>query len=171
MAEAVPLNIARSWISECGRYRVILSERSIANMLHMARRALPGEVGTSLMGYYSADGFTAFVEDLAPMARDSESYRRSFVRGVAGLKQYFLSLFEGSEGARHYVGEWHSHPNGIAEPSRVDDESQAAIACDTATKCPEVILVVLAGNLSKNPEIGVWVYSRQRGRIDLRPDH
>jgi proteasome lid subunit RPN8/RPN11 len=85
------------------------------------------------------------------------------------MKEFFRNLLRMPEPQRHYVGEWHSHPDGPPFPSRRDDESQAGIANEPATNCPEVILIIVGGNLQKNPAIAVFVYSRQHGRIDLLP--
>lgn len=158
----------RTWRSSAGDHTIVLSEECIAQMLDMARRHYPNEVGTSLIGRYSADGFTAFVQGAAPLAPDSKGSRMAFSRGVRGLRDFFHKL--GSTSGEHYVGEWHSHPEGAASPSYLDNRSQSAIAADPKVRCPEVVLVIVGGNPSTAPELGVFVYSRRFGRVDLRPD-
>lgn len=140
-------------------------------MMEMARTHYPNEVGTSLVGCYSENGFEASVLDLAPLSPDSKGSRTSFYRGVAGLGKFFIKLRQTFSGKRHYVGEWHSHPNAAPLPSQTDDRHQLAIAKDTYTACPECILVLIGHTLSKAEEIGVFVYSRKRGKVLLSPAH
>ena len=140
-------------------------------MMEMAQVHAPKEVGTSLIGCYSDDGFEASVIDLAPLSSDSKGSRISFYRGIAGLRDFFMKLRQTFNGKRHYIGEWHSHPDVAPFPSRRDDKQQLAIAKDTNTDCPECILIIIGHTLSNVDEIGVFVYSRKRGRIPLAPAH
>ena len=159
------------WQSSCQKYTVRLSNACFLKILEMARAHSPNEVGTSLVGCYSDNGFEASVLDLAPLSPDSKGSRTSFYRGTAGLRKFFTKLRETFSGKRHYVGEWHSHPDATPLPSQTDDRQQLAIAKDTNTKCPECILILIGHTLSNVDEIGVFVYSRKRGRIPLAPTH
>ena len=159
------------WQSSCQKYTVRISKACVLKMLEMAQTHSPNEVGTSLVGYYSDNGFEASVLDLAPLSHDSKGSRTSFYRGIAGLRTFFTKLRETFNGKRHYVGEWHSHPDALPLPSQRDNRQLLEIAKDTNTKCPECILVLIGHTLSKVDEIGVFVYSRKRGRIPLIPVH
>ena len=136
-------------------------------MTKMAQEHYPNEVGTSLVGCYSDDGFKASVLELAPLSSDSKGSRTSFHRGVVGLRNFFRKLRKKFSGRRYYVGEWHSHPNAAPIPSNTDNQNQLEIAEDMKTECPECILIIIGGTLSNFDEIGVFVYSRKRGRVTL----
>jgi hypothetical protein len=82
------------------------------------------------------------------------------------LNALFSSLFKESNGRRHYVGEWHSHPGGAAIPSGTDDDNMFAIAMDPKNRCPECILII-ASVISKDVSMRVYVYSRRGFRCDL----
>jgi len=138
-------------------------------MTEMAQAHYPNEVGTPLVGCYSNDGFEAFVLDLVPLSPDSKGWRTSFYRGTTGLQKFFAKLRKVFSGKRYYVGEWHSHPNAAPIPSGTDDKNQLAIAHEAKTNCPECILVIIGGFLSNFSELGVFVYSRKRGKIVLSP--
>ncbi len=159
------------WQSDCQKYTVRLSNACFLKMLEMAQSHSPNEVGTSLVGCYSDNGFEASVLDLAPLSPDSKGSRTSFYRGTVGLQKFFTKLQETFSCKRHYVGEWHSHPDATPLPSQRDDRQQLAIAKDANTNCPECILVLIGHTLSNVDEIGVFVYSRKRGRIPLAPAH
>ena len=157
----------QKWQSDCKHYTVFISESCINKMIEMAQAHYPNEVGTSLVGSYSNDGFEAFVMDLAPLSTDSKGSRSSFYRGTTGLRQFFAKLRKTFSGKRYYVGEWHSHPHAAPIPSSIDDQNQSDIAKEIETNCPECILIIVGGILSNFNEIGVFAYSRKRGKITL----
>lgn len=156
----------QTWESPCGRYRVKLEQRFIDESIELARRHYPKEIGSSLVGRYSDDGWTATVMRSAPLPNDSRAGRTWFVRGVAGLKKYFASLFSRSAGQHHYIGEWHVHPDGTPDASDEDDRNMMAIAEDPAARCPECVLVIL-GYSDSCARLGAFVYSVRNGRVDL----
>ena len=155
------------WQSDCWRYTVLISKSCLLKMVEMAHEHYPNEVGTSLVGCYSDDGFKASVLELAPLSSDSKGSRTSFYRGVAGLRNFFTKLRKTFSGKRYYVGEWHSHPDGKPIPSGTDNRNQLEIAKDTKTDCPECILIIIGGTDSNFDKIGVSVYSRKHGRVML----
>ena len=153
------------WQSDCQQYTVLIAEFCLLKMMEMAQEHYPNEVGTSLVGCYSDNGFEASVLDLAPLSPDSKGRRTSFYRGTAGLRKFFAKLRQTFSGKRYYVGEWHSHPDGAPIPSGTDDRNQLDITTDTKTNCPECILIIIGGpNFS---ELGVFVYSRKQGKVIL----
>ena len=160
--------IPQRWASADGRYSVVVCAQCLSDMLDLAKEHFPEEVGTSLVGHYSSDGYTAFVGDLAPFTRDSETGKSIFRRGIEGLKAFFSNLFRQSEGKRYYVGDWHSHPRGAPVPSSRDDKTQSAVANDANCACEECILILIGGDLIDSPELGIYVYSSEDGRVDLR---
>lgn len=156
----------RVWRSSCGTYVVVLERACAEAMQKLAREHYPREVGTSLCGSYSDDEHTAVISRLAPLTSDSHGARSTFVRGVTGLRAFFRQLFAGSKGREHYVGEWHSHPNGAPVPSTTDDDNMLAIALDEKAHCPECILIVVATR-PDGVSIRAFVYSRTNGKVDL----
>lgn len=158
------------WRSPCGRYTVALTEPCCEKMRQIARRHYPKEVGTALIGSYSDDGREATVTALAPLTSDSHGTRSEFRRGVRGLSSFFKKLFRSSAGLEHYVGEWHSHPDGAPFPSGTDDANSLAIARDPAARCAECILIIVAlGGFVHDDAVslGVFVYSRTNGKVVL----
>jgi proteasome lid subunit RPN8/RPN11 len=138
-------------------------------MIRLAVASYPNEVGTPLVGHYSKDGAIAYITTLAPLPPDSSGTRSSFIRGVVGLREYFGQLGRRFRGNRYRIGEWHSHPNASPHPSGTDDQNQSDLARDEREALSEAILVILGGSAAETPNLGVFVYSRHRGRIELRP--
>lgn len=163
-------NLYLKWKSKCGRYTVLISHSCFKKMLEMTKIHYPKEVGSSLVGCYSDNGFDSCVLDMAPLCPDSKSSTTFFYRGIKGLRKFYIKLWQSYMGEIYYVGEWHNHPNGIPIPSNTDDISQTAVAADNRVNCPENILVIVGGNLPCDQNLGVFVYSRRLGRIDLFQD-
>ena len=169
MGKRIPVitPIHSKWKSQCGRYTVSVTNSCFIKMLELYRQYFPKEIGSSLIGYYSNDGFDAYVLDIAPISSDSIAERFSLYRGIEGLLKFFRKLVKAHHGQIYYIGEWHSHPNGVPIPSNTDDVNQIQISNDPKTNCPESILVILGGNFIEKPEIGVFVYPRKKNRIKL----
>lgn len=162
------LKIPLQWISSCRRYHVNITDACLRKMISASRSALPRETGASVYGSYSVDGFIATVLGNSPVTSDSASALFSFFRGVKGVNTFFSEMFRRTNGKRHYVGEWHSHPGGVVTPSSEDNRTLQAIAADRTTGCPECILLIVGGDITNAPSLGVYVYSRdKRRRIDL----
>lgn len=164
MKQDLPLQWARH-----PDYHVEIDRRCIKKMSRLAAAHYPNEIGTPLVGHYSRDGQTAYVTSIGPVPSDSKSSRFSFVRGIVGLAEFFRGLGKRFRGKRYRVGEWHSHPEGLPDPSRTDDENQLALAKDKHEHLPEAILIIVGGHPTRRPSLGVFVYSRDRGRVDLTP--
>jgi integrative and conjugative element protein (TIGR02256 family) len=154
------------WKSECGTYTVFLEADFLEKSYGVAKKHLPKESGSTLVGSYSDDGRVARISGIGPISIDSAGTAFSFTRGVNGVKKYFAKLFKETGGITHYLGEWHSHPNGYPRPSRTDEINMVAIANDHKMMCPECILVIL-GIYKQRLDVGVFVFSRSRGNISL----
>ena len=154
------------WRSHCEQYTVRLTQPVFDQMLQLCRDHLPNEIGTSLVGSYSDDGYTATITGLAPCTTDSEQTPVTFVRGVLGLDSFFRRVFRRFGGRRHYVGEWHSHPNGSPAPSRTDDNNQSQLCRDPTNGCSEAILIIIGFEPHGN-SLSAWVYSAEKGKQQL----
>lgn len=155
------------WQSKDGLYRVQILRRCFLKMERMATQYYPNEIGTSLVGQYSSDGHEAIVVGISPVPPDSQSGPFTFTRGIKGLRNYFLRVYRRFQGRRHRVGEWHSHPGSAAVASQLDDKYQMSIAKNKREKCPEAILIIIGGDRDSAAELGVYVYSRTRGKVAL----
>jgi proteasome lid subunit RPN8/RPN11 len=158
-----------TWRSTCGQYTVRVTKRAYWSVVKLATQHSPNEVGTSLVGSYSDDGYRAIVHSIAPLSSDSQGSPTAFFRGVRGLREFFGTLVARFRGHRHYIGEWHSHPGGSPASSSTDDHNQAAIASDKATDCPESILLIIGGTFPTHPNLRLYIFSRTRGKLELQP--
>lgn len=128
---------------------VIISASAQKMMARFARSRPHRETGGILIGHYSEDRNSARIEAVSDEPPDSRSGRTWFVRGELGL----AALLERAwlEG-RHYVGEWHSHPESDPTPSGPDFTAIRKIARQRSLMCKRPILIIIGGRLATHPE-------------------
>jgi integrative and conjugative element protein (TIGR02256 family) len=135
-------------------FRQTLRERCLASW--------PNETGGILVGYYTERHETAIVSQLPPAPTDSVSARARFVRGLRGLQELLVRLWnQNPRNREYYLGEWHFHPGQEPIPSPQDEAQMRAIAKDPGYRCPEPLLVITGGSPQGNgSSISVRVYPR-----------
>lgn len=79
-------------------------------ILGLCRCGWPLETGGVLIGYYTPALDEAIVTDALGPPSDSRFRLSSFLRGVHGLATLLGRLWR-RKPRRHYLGEWHLHPN------------------------------------------------------------
>jgi integrative and conjugative element protein (TIGR02256 family) len=83
--------------------------------------ALPNETGGVLVGYVDQVARVIQVVDAMPPPPDSERSPAAFERGQDGVSSEVARIADRTAGVVGYIGEWHSHPDGIpARPSPAD---------------------------------------------------
>lgn len=82
---------------------------------------LPNETGGILLGYFDQKLQSIFVVDILSAPLDSAADSSGFIRGVQGLEEQIKMAQARTDNTVSYIGEWHSHPQGItARPSGYD---------------------------------------------------
>jgi hypothetical protein len=82
-----------------------------------------------LVGFVDQIGKAIYVVDALGPPSDSEERNESFLRGTDGLSEELKKIADQTGGIVSYVGEWHSHPDGVvAAPSGDDLQQMAFIA-------------------------------------------
>lgn len=80
------------------------------------------ESGGVLMGYV-IDKKTFSIKDVTVPNKLDKSSRFNFVRSKYSVQPIIDKAFEQSKGKVVYLGEWHTHPEDIPTPSKLDCES------------------------------------------------
>ena len=133
-------------------------------MIKIAETANGNEIGSVLIGHYSKDGHSAFVDETRPPPPGSIGRRMSFCRSARGISSFFKQLFRNSKGRKYYVGEWHLHPMGAITPSIIDDRTMESISKDHDSH--GCVSIILGGSNLADPQVGVSVYLND-SRVDL----
>jgi len=83
--------------------------------------ALPNETGGVLVGRFDLEKKTLYVGRALRSPTNSVETPTSYIRGTSDLKTQLKQIRELSGGDLRYVGEWHTHPNGVStKPSQYD---------------------------------------------------
>lgn len=128
------------------------------------------EVGGVLMAEHV--GHNSFiVRDLTVQSRGT---RASFVRrmeeAIRGLVKFFKQVGHNYQ-RFNYIGEWHSHPQFIPEPSVTDDATMVALAGDSKLGAQFVVLMIVRLNSAAEITGSLHTYlpggSKHRSRLIL----
>jgi proteasome lid subunit RPN8/RPN11 len=111
---------------------------SVFNQIQLqAENEYPNENGGMLVGHYSADRHTVYIEKIV-VPVEKETGRTTFMRNTKGLEKVWKQLTK--DGLR-YVGEWHSHPNGSSQYSSTDLAAMIDIEKEVAIENPILLIV------------------------------
>ena len=130
--------------SSDGRFRVRLGSRQLKILLARCRKSGSTETGGLLVGKYNEAHDTAIVTRVWGPPKDSIRKRTSFRRGTHGLQLQLDFLWRTTQ--EHYLGEWHYHPGGTAQPSKSDIGQMARIAKSLQYNTPEPVLIIVGGS-------------------------
>lgn len=102
--------------------RVSVSAEVIAAVRAYRQKAAPDETGGILIGTFDLVRNVLHVVAALPAPPDSRQAPTYFVRGAQDLRPLVDDLATATAGRLRYVGEWHSHPDGVAARPSSDDE-------------------------------------------------
>lgn len=136
-----------------------------AQMEAALRKAGTTEIGGVLMGEHVGDE-DYVVREIA--VQTGGGTFASFVRGVQGALRP-LTLFFRSRGHDYrrfnYVGEWHSHPSFVCEPSARDEDTMWDIVDDPQVGAHFVVLLVVQLGDGQRVRGTATVYAPNRIRV------
>ncbi|WP_456862863.1 Mov34/MPN/PAD-1 family protein [Bradyrhizobium sp. USDA 4503] len=110
------------------------------SMVESARDLSPLENGGILLGWRS--GEDRIVVDLRGPGPLALHGRHCFVPDHKWQEAEIKSAFEASDGDLDYLGDWHSHPDGVAEMSDLDSATLLRIARSVTAP----LMLIVAGS-------------------------
>ena len=119
----VEVPLSESIRFEHGGWCFVFDRALVEHVGSLRREQLPAETGGVLIGYFDVPHRRVYVVDALPAPDDSHERRDSFVRGFAGLPGAIRDIEARTGSQVSYVGEWHSHPDGVGV-SMSDDDSE-----------------------------------------------
>jgi len=147
-------------------YGLRIPSKVIERILELCRRASCVETGGILVGYYAKSHDCAIVTACSSAPKDSHCGRRYFQRGVHGLQHWLNTLWNRGR-RRYYLGEWHYHPHGSSDLSSIDVAQMKRDAEDDSYCCPELLMLIVAGDACDQYSIGSSVYVKGQGLVML----
>ncbi|WP_315823498.1 Mov34/MPN/PAD-1 family protein [Paraflavitalea speifideaquila] len=121
--------------------QLIISEELVLKIAGYGINNYPKEFGGLLLGRYTSDNKVVIVEDII-LPQKYKSSKYCFERGSEGLKE-ILELKYNASPSLIYVGEWHTHPDGPADPSRTDIKAMSELANDKNVLITNPVLMIL----------------------------
>lgn len=138
-----------------------INSSSLRELLFHADRDHPVETGGILAGYFAENGAPVVQEVIGPGPKATHE-RYGFKPDHAWQCRQLDFLYERSAGAAVYLGDWHTHPNGKAKMSWLDQRTLHHIACHPQAKTSSPVMLIGAGN----PQEWDWVgYQYRRSRF------
>ena len=124
------------------------------------------ETGGVLIGRYVDDGSVARVEFASSPPGDSSAGLDWFERGKDGLADLLREQWNLPE-RRYYLGEWHFHPLGRAEPSPQDRKQMFAIAQDKNYRCTRPVLAIVSPATLRRRTARVFLLGEEGELLEL----
>lgn len=124
----------------------------------------PVETGGVLLGW--RDGGDRIITGLVGPGPNALHGRYTFLPDHAWQIARIREAFDASLGDLDYLGDWHTHPDGLAEMSNMDCKTLSRI--ERRVKSP---LMMIAAGSGKNWTINGWSGFRSSFFANLRPQH
>jgi integrative and conjugative element protein (TIGR02256 family) len=112
----------------------------------------PLETGGVLLGY-RAEGGDLVVQDIVGPGPKAIHERYSFTPDNHYHTQAISNAFYRSDGLLLYLGDWHTHPQGVPRLSSTDKRTIKRIAKSKESMLPTPVMMLLAGGM------GAWEYA------------
>jgi integrative and conjugative element protein (TIGR02256 family) len=126
---------------------VWLPKRLLAEAEAWANAWAPLEVGGILAGYIQ--GAEGVVTHLVGPGTRATHTRASFLPDHTYHVDEVARIYRETEGVSTYLGDWHTHPDGLPRLSPTDRKTLRNIATDPEARCPEPLMMILAGSRAR----------------------
>lgn len=87
---------------------------------YIQHEANVSEAGGVLLGRYIVASDDVVVDQITTPAKGDKRTRLLFIRSKQGHQGLTHQAWSATKGTRHYLGEWHTHPESDPTPSKVD---------------------------------------------------
>jgi integrative and conjugative element protein (TIGR02256 family) len=139
---------------------VLLPEVILREMEREADRWVPEETGGVLIGYQDpGDAALIQVETQIGPGPAAVHARHRFKPDAAWQEARIAAAYTESGRIFTYLGDWHSHPQGSAKPSRLDRSTARRIARSREARMSRPLIVILWGGCDD------WQVAAHRGGL------
>jgi integrative and conjugative element protein (TIGR02256 family) len=108
--------------------------------------AEPHETGGILLGYEVPADHAVVITHLIGPGPESKSSRSHFVPDGKWQEGEVARIYEASGRHTTYLGDWHSHPDGIARPSKKDERTARDIAKTLEARIRNPLMLIAASD-------------------------
>jgi len=154
------------WIDQENNLHVRLLKSIWNRMVQLCADSYPHECGGILIGEYNDNLKQAKITKIM-ISQNSTGGRMNFLRESKETNNFLKKLWHFVSGARYFIGEWHSHPNGNGVTSSLDDNSMYQVAKTAKCSCRRPILIILNGGPLNWHADSCWVYFSEGKKVEL----
>jgi integrative and conjugative element protein (TIGR02256 family) len=104
----------------------------------------PRETGGVVLGYETADADALVITHTIGGGPEAMRSRSEFVPDGRWQEGEIARIYRDSSRRATYLGDWHSHPAGVAAPSRKDQRTAARIAAHGEARAPRPLMLIVA---------------------------
>lgn len=146
-------------------YEIRLSRDARAAMLSWIRRCerVSGnriETGGVLFGQVDEFLKVIWVDEVSGPPPDSIASRTGFLCGTDGVQEMHDEKVKRTSGTVAFVGMWHTHPEGMPQPSFTDLEAMKELLQDRSSFLGRRFLMLIVGGTSAFPIASASVFER-----------
>lgn len=146
--------------------QVRISQAAVKEILKTTINYYPGTICTALIGNMTEDGCSFYVDQVTPVFKDTYISHTLVKRGVEGLQEYIQEINKNSQIELYQIGDWHGHHKGETAPDKVDQEAAEAVMAANEDK--NYLQIIVGNESQKAAALGVYIYTKKYGRIDLK---
>ena len=146
-------------IKKYNNIELIIEENILNEMGNLGIEHYPNEFGGFLIGKYSSDFKTLFIENYI-LPKIYKGFPFYFERSIEGIRVAFKNLF--SKKNLYYIGEWHTHPGGSTKFSQTDLIAMIkTVECETV-KIENPILLIISVDKQKMSDYTFYFYENKK---------
>lgn len=143
--KAINLSVTPGIEIKLSNWRLRWNRGLLNELIAQRSESLPNETGGVLLGIVDFEHRMVVVATAIPAPLDSIKRPYYFERGVTGLNDALIKAVHNSAGQLKYIGEWHSHPNGVVAWPSSDDEGVFARLKEIFDGTNEFYLMAILG--------------------------
>jgi proteasome lid subunit RPN8/RPN11 len=137
------------------------AERDLLGWIRRSARVRGTHVESGGLLFGEIDEFlkVVWISEVSGPPPDSVASEYGFVCGVQGTRELNDEKRTRTRGSVYFIGMWHTHPGGIAEPSPTDRAAMEKLRRVPERTPRHFLMLILGGDLSR-PEIGGFLFGR-----------
>lgn len=127
-------------VKKYNNIELIIEEELLNKIGNIGVHHYPNEFGGFLIGKYSNDFKTLYIEDYI-LPKKYKGLPFIFERSIDGIIDIFKKLFKQKN--QYYIGEWHTHPDGSTMYSQTDLNAMVqTVECETVQIKNPILLIL-----------------------------
>lgn len=127
-------------VKKYNNLELIINDELLIEIANIGIHHYPNEFGGFLIGKYSNDFKTLYIEDYI-LPKKYKGFPFIFERSIDGIIDIFKKLF--NQKNQYYIGEWHTHPDGSTMYSQTDLNAMVqTVECETVQIKNPILLIL-----------------------------